>query len=36
MSFVFSAGGHFVEPSDLFGEGLPASLRQVRSAVGDT
>jgi predicted TIM-barrel fold metal-dependent hydrolase len=28
MSFVFSADGHFVEPSDLFSEGLPPSLRK--------
>ncbi|MFD2137294.1 hypothetical protein ACFSLT_22830 [Novosphingobium resinovorum] len=27
MTFVFSADGHFVEPSDLFSEGLPPSLR---------
>ena len=27
MSFVFSADGHLVEPSDLFSEGLPPSLR---------
>jgi predicted TIM-barrel fold metal-dependent hydrolase len=28
MSFVFSADGHLVEPSDLFSEGLPLSLRR--------
>jgi hypothetical protein len=28
MSFVFSADGHIVEPSNLFSESLPASLRQ--------
>jgi predicted TIM-barrel fold metal-dependent hydrolase len=27
MTFVFSADGHIVEPSDLFSEGLPPSLR---------
>ena len=27
MPFVFSADGHIVEPSNLFTEGLPASLR---------
>ncbi len=27
MSFVFSADGHLVEPSDLFSDGLPPSLR---------
>ncbi len=27
MSFIFSADGHLVEPSDLFSEGLPPSLR---------
>lgn len=27
MSFVFSADGHLVEPSDLFSAGLPPSLR---------
>lgn len=27
MSFVFSADGHIVEPSNLFSEGLPPSLR---------
>jgi len=27
MTFVFSADGHIVEPSSLFSEGLPASLR---------
>lgn len=37
MSFVFSADGHFVEPSDLFTAGLPASLRPLglRSEVRD-
>ena len=29
MSFVFSADGHLVEPSDLFSEGLPPSLRPL-------
>jgi predicted TIM-barrel fold metal-dependent hydrolase len=28
MPFVFSADGHLVEPSDLFSEGLPPSLRR--------
>jgi predicted TIM-barrel fold metal-dependent hydrolase len=28
MSFVFSADGHIVEPSNLFSESLPVSLRQ--------
>jgi predicted TIM-barrel fold metal-dependent hydrolase len=28
MTFVFSADGHLVEPSDLFSEGLPPSLRR--------
>lgn len=28
MSFVFSADGHLVEPSDLLSEGLPPSLRR--------
>lgn len=28
MTFVFSADGHFVEPNDLFSEGLPPSLRK--------
>lgn len=28
VSFVFSADGHLVEPSDLFSAGLPASLRK--------
>jgi len=28
MSFVFSADGHLVEPSDLFSEGLPLGLRR--------
>ena len=28
MSFVFSADGHIVEPTDLFSQGLPPSLRQ--------
>src|SRR5579872_6505034 len=27
VSFVFSADGHLVEPSDLFSAGLPPSLR---------
>ena len=27
MTFVFSADGHLVEPSDLFSEGLPPTLR---------
>ena len=27
MTFVFSADGHIVEPSDLLTEGLPPSLR---------
>lgn len=37
MTFVFSADGHFVEPSDLFSEGLPPSLRAfgLRSEMQD-
>lgn len=37
MTFVFSADGHFVEPSDLFSEGLPPSLRRfgLRSEMQD-
>jgi predicted TIM-barrel fold metal-dependent hydrolase len=37
MTFVFSADGHFVEPSDLFSEGLPPSLRPfgLRSEMQD-
>lgn len=37
MSFVFSADGHIVEPSDLFSEGLPPSLRQhgLRAEIRD-
>jgi predicted TIM-barrel fold metal-dependent hydrolase len=37
MSFVFSADGHIVEPSDLLTEGLPPSLRAfgLRSEVRD-
>lgn len=37
MTFVFSADGHFVEPSDLFSEGLPPSLRKfgLRSEMQD-
>ncbi len=37
MAFVFSADGHFVEPSDLFSAGLPASLRPfgLRSEMQD-
>src|SRR5262245_12721798 len=37
MTFVFSADGHFVEPSDLFSEGLPVSLRRfgLRSEMQD-
>ena len=37
MTFVFSADGHVVEPSDLFSEGLPQSLRRfgLRSELQD-
>lgn len=37
MTFVFSADGHIVEPSDLLTEGLPPGLRQygVRAEVRD-
>jgi predicted TIM-barrel fold metal-dependent hydrolase len=37
MSFVFSADGHIVEPSDLLTEGLPPSLRSfgVRAEIRD-